>query len=93
MPNLFKPIAAVFCLVFALFLGAPNALADSIVTFNVAAVDLGGYPVIGGTLTVDVTNGTVTAVDLTAKGYADFTIIYSSTPGGCIFGLTLCGTS
>ena len=71
MPSLFKTVGAVLCLVFALCFAAPNALADSIDTFDITASPGG----IGGTLTVDITNGTVTAVDITATGLTDFTIV------------------
>ncbi len=80
MPSLFKSIGAVVCLVFALCFAAPNALADTTTVFDITASPGG----IGGTLTVDVTNGTVTAVDITATGLTDFTVVDLSQafPGG-----------
>ena len=72
MPNLFKPMGSVLCLVFALFFAAPNALADSITVFDITGSAL-PLITIGGTLTVDVTTGTITAVDIKATGFSDFT--------------------
>jgi hypothetical protein len=57
-------------------IGAPVALADTTDIFDITASPGG----IGGTLTVDVTNGTVTAVDITATGLTDFTDLTLSAP-------------
>jgi hypothetical protein len=70
-------IVPVLLLLLFAAIGAPVALADTIENFTTP---------LGGTLTVDVTNGTITAVDIPAPGFADFT-----TGGGLISGCTELG--
>jgi hypothetical protein len=61
--------------------------ADTITTFDVSGTCLPGSPpftgtTFGGTLTVDVTAGTLTSIDLTFQGLSPFTDITLSTPFG-----------
>ena len=65
--------------ILALTVGAANA--NTITTFDVTGTF--AYPTslsLSGTLTVDVTVGTVIAADVVATGYPDFTILFSSDP-------------
>ena len=57
------------------------AKADTITTFDVFGNFARPYSgTFGGTLTVDVTNGTVSSVDIIFPGLADFTRIVQSDP-------------
>ena len=57
------------------------AKADTITTFNVSGTFTIPYSgTFGGTLTVDMTNGTVSSVDITFPGLADFNFVEFSQP-------------
>ena len=78
--------------VLALTVGAANA--NTITTFNVSgtfAFPLPGLP-LSGTLTVDVTTGTLTAADLVVPTFQDFTILSSSFSPDHHFGKSLSTT-
>jgi hypothetical protein len=62
----------------ALGIGAANA--NTITTFNVIGTFVSPAVSLSGTLTVDVTAGTVTAVDLVVPSLSDFTQVLSSSP-------------
>jgi len=71
----------------ALSVGAVKA---DIVTFDVSGsfnqINSTGTPGFSGTLTIDVTGGTVTAVDIAVAGFPDFTILEFSDSASFGFG-------
>jgi PEP-CTERM motif-containing protein len=97
LPSLFKTVGAVVCLVFALCFAAPNAHADTFTPFTVSGVatnvtqgSLGSCAhdqecAFSGTMTIDVTSGAATLIDLTFPGLTDFTNINNQLSGANLY--------
>jgi hypothetical protein len=73
--------AALALTILAMTLIIGIAKADTITTFDVSGIfTMPSSGTFGGTLTVDVTNGTVSSVDITFPGLADFNFVVQSHP-------------
>jgi hypothetical protein len=73
--------SALALIVLAMTLIIGIAKADTITTFDVSGTfTMPSSGTFGGTLTIDVTNGTVSSVDITFPGLADFNSIVQSHP-------------
>jgi VPDSG-CTERM motif len=73
--------SALALIVLALALIAGVAKADTITTFDISGTfTFPSSGTFGGTLAVDVTNGTLSSVDITIPGFADFNNVDFSSP-------------